>query len=69
MTPCDSTVSLVQVLTVVFTGLSSFLTIWLAHRRKAADRERRKFYWQMRKKHGLPETSEEKAKAENGEFL
>lgn len=69
MTPCDSTLSLVQVLTVIFTGLSSFLTIWLAHRRKEADRERRKFYWQMRKKHGLPVASEEQKSAENGEFL
>ena len=54
---------------VVLSGLAAFLTIWLAHRRKKADRERRKFYWQMRQKHGLQSDDRERTSARKGEFL
>lgn len=66
---CVNELNVAQVLTVVFTGLSSLLTIWLAHRRKKADRERRRFYWQMRKQHRLPVSEDDKARSEKGEFL
>jgi len=54
---------------MVLSGLAAFLTIWLAHRRKKADRERRKFYWQMRQKHGLQSDDRERTSARKGEFL
>jgi len=54
---------------VALSGLAGLLTIWLAHRRKVADRERRKFYWQMRQKHGLPSSDGERAAASRGEFI
>lgn len=54
---------------VVLSGLASLLTIWLAHRRKRADKERRKFYWQMRQKHGLHSDESEREAARQGRFL
>jgi len=42
----------------VFGGLTSMLTVWLAHRRWKADRERKWFYRQMRLKHGLSDGKE-----------
>ena len=54
---------------VIISGLATLLTVWLAYRRKKADGERRKFYWQMRKKHGLETSKREKSRAERGEFL
>ena len=40
-------------ITAFFVGVNSALGLWLAHRRKGADSERRWFYHQMRVKHGL----------------
>lgn len=54
---------------VLLSAATSMLTIWLAHRRREADRDRRKFYWQMRQKHGLTSDERERGRASKGEFL
>jgi len=54
---------------VILGGLTTLLTVWLSYRRKRADRERRKFYWQMRQKHGLSTTEPERRDAAQGKFL
>jgi len=41
------------VIVATFSGVNLLLGAWLAHRRKRADSERRRFYSQMRIKHGL----------------
>ncbi len=51
--PCGSATYTLQLVIAVFTGLSTLLGVFLAHRRQVADRERRWFYRQMRYKHGL----------------
>jgi hypothetical protein len=50
---CGNTGGALTVVTALFVGLNSLVGLWLAHRRKAADAERRWFYHQMRVKHGL----------------
>lgn len=51
--PCMDHIWIAHLVIAVFSGLSSMMTIWLAHRRFQADRERKWFYRQMREKHGL----------------
>lgn len=69
MEPCEGPRFDLQLLIVTFSFLTSCLTLWLAHRRREADRDRKKFYWQMRRKHELPVSEAEKKRSERGDFL
>lgn len=51
--PCTGARFDLQLVTMLSTGLTSILAVWLAHRRSLADAERKQFYRQMRDKHGL----------------
>lgn len=44
MQPCSDHIWVVHVVMAVFGGFSTLLNIWLVHRRKVADSERRAFY-------------------------
>lgn len=49
-----------HVIVATFSGLNLLVGAWLAHRRKLADKDRKRFYTQMRVKHGLrPETKQD----------
>jgi len=56
--PCADYLWVAHLVMAVFGGLTSMLTVWLAHRRWKADRERKWFYRQMRLKHGLSDGKE-----------
>ena len=43
MTPCETLGSVGHLIIAVFTGFGTLLSVWLAHRRKVADQERRRF--------------------------
>lgn len=43
MSPCETMGSVGHLILAVFTGISTLLGVFLAHRRKQADRERRAF--------------------------
>lgn len=43
MGPCGTTFDAHVIITAVFGGLSTLLSVWLAHRRRRADDERRAF--------------------------
>lgn len=51
--PCDTSATPIQLVIAIFSGLSTLLTVFLAHRRSKADRERKWFYRQMRYRHGI----------------
>lgn len=51
--PCEGPTYPLQLIIAVFSGLSTLLGVFLAHKRQAADRERKWFYRQMRYRHGL----------------
>jgi hypothetical protein len=58
--PCMDHIFVAHVVLAIFSGLNILLGAWLAHRRKLADKDRRRFYTQMRVKHGLkPETPQD----------
>jgi len=54
---------------MILSTLGTLLSIYLAHRRRVADRERRRFYFQMRQKHGLHSNESERKAAARGDFL
>lgn len=58
--PCLDHIAVAHIIIAVFSGTSTMLGVWLAHRRRRADRERKRFYTQMRVKHDMaPETAED----------
>jgi hypothetical protein len=53
MDPCDHASYELQLVIASFTGVSTLLGVWLAHRRWMADQERLKFHHTMLRLHGL----------------
>jgi hypothetical protein len=53
MGPCEQTAHTLHVIIALSNGLCLLLGVWLAHRRKKADGERRWFNRQMRYRLGL----------------
>jgi len=49
--PCDLLIQVSHLIIGVFTGVGTLLGIYLAHRRRLADAERRAFYSAMLDKH------------------
>lgn len=53
-------VAVAHVIIAIFSGVSSLLSVYLTYKLRVAQKERRRFYTQMRVKHGLkPETAED----------
>jgi hypothetical protein len=53
MEPCSTARLDVQMLNSIFAAVAAMLSLWLAHRRNAADKERSRFYSEMRDKHEI----------------
>lgn len=53
--PCRNAQDVHHIMMGLFGGVSTLLSIWLAHRRKRADQERAEFYASVGKKLELPE--------------
>jgi hypothetical protein len=69
MTQCGDLAETLHMVTAVFVVVNTLLGVWLARRRKTADSEREKFYWQMRQKHGLASSRHEQDAARKGKYL
>ena len=52
--PCTNAASYLHIVIAVFGGLSSLLTIFLAHRRRLADKKRESFYEVVADYLGIP---------------
>jgi hypothetical protein len=58
-------VAIAHIIIAVFSGVSSLLSVYLTYKLRVAQKERRRFYTQMRVKHGLaPSTAQDIADRE-----